>query len=685
MIGITGRLLLKPPPNIKVHINSKTRRVFNGMKTTIKMFPFIVSIHIMGEFACAGSIISRDIIITAATCLQESYSNRSKLNPKSIYVRLGSDYITSDGETIPVQDLHFHPDYDSDILRNNLVLIRLEKRIRFSKQQPLIRRIEYDTARQGLDPDEEGVLILGWGATKEDQTVNVNQKLTMDDLDQFQWDTCKDLYSEDYVNAENFCAAKINKRGGACNGDVGGPGVIGPKLMGIISFGAPVCGSTDAPTVFTKLGYYADWINSVLKSKPERRSAMTYPSRIARRNISDTQLMSRIYESIQSARSKFRGRDEYPEEVTVLKEILSELVKSNTGMVDELMYGDLYADFNEIFEGSEKLPVSQHVLVNKSLYPIPEVHYDAPREYLTVTLTTSHTKSRLAKIGGSTPSNGLGRAIKPIGVESSGHHNSDESVSSKEAIAHELSVELLSSSSNTKIKHQETKHKKYTAHDKHREHEKTKKPAPPTTTTSKAHFSTSKDKIFDKIRIASNDKNENIGNMFYNLFDKGINVIKKTFSNNIFSTAENDKDNVNSSKKNSKSIIVHENDKDNNIHSRNQNDMIINVDNYKLTVNRINQSYDDEYDESVYDIDVDESESESETEEKHSVQSKKTTVKTKSKSHSKKETSNVGKKKMYSGKKTIRTSNKNSQESEDYSYTKHPEAVGTQMNLWYNL
>lgn len=50
----------------------------------------------------------------------------------------------------------------------------------------------------------------------------------------------------------------------ASQGDVGGPGVVGPRLMGVVSFGAPVCGSSDAPTVFTKIGYYADWIDKVL-------------------------------------------------------------------------------------------------------------------------------------------------------------------------------------------------------------------------------------------------------------------------------------------------------------------------------------------------------------------------------------------------------------------------------------
>lgn len=35
--------------------------------------------------------------------------------------------------------------------------------------------------------------------------------------------------------------------------------------MGVISFGSPVCGMPDSPTVFTKLGYYTDWIEEIME------------------------------------------------------------------------------------------------------------------------------------------------------------------------------------------------------------------------------------------------------------------------------------------------------------------------------------------------------------------------------------------------------------------------------------
>ncbi|CAB3249368.1 unnamed protein product [Arctia plantaginis] len=38
--------------------------------------------------------------------------------------------------------------------------------------------------------------------------------------------------------------------------------------MGVISFGSPVCGAPDVPTVFTKLGYYKDWIEDIVEKEP---------------------------------------------------------------------------------------------------------------------------------------------------------------------------------------------------------------------------------------------------------------------------------------------------------------------------------------------------------------------------------------------------------------------------------
>lgn len=45
--------------------------------------------------------------------------------------------------------------------------------------------------------------------------------------------------------------------------DAGGPAILDGRLVGVISFGPTVCGFADAPTVFTTVGAFTDWIETI--------------------------------------------------------------------------------------------------------------------------------------------------------------------------------------------------------------------------------------------------------------------------------------------------------------------------------------------------------------------------------------------------------------------------------------
>lgn len=81
---------------------------------------------------------------------------------------------------------------------------------------------------------------------------------------------CVDLYKSEVriVPATQMCAGGT-KEGDSCNGDSGGPlkyagtGVAGdPRYVqyGIVSFGPRRCGSEGMPGVYTRVGYYMQWI-----------------------------------------------------------------------------------------------------------------------------------------------------------------------------------------------------------------------------------------------------------------------------------------------------------------------------------------------------------------------------------------------------------------------------------------
>ncbi|CAH1640525.1 unnamed protein product [Spodoptera littoralis] len=243
------------------------RRIFGGHEAKIERFPFMASVQFFKKFQCAGSIIKSDVVVTSASCLQLAWNNRFfNENPAFLSLQVGSTFNEHGGENIPVLEIHFHPNYEPKTLGNNLALLRMVRALAFGKRKKKIKRIEIDTNPWPLPSNTDGITIVGWGAKGLNNHI-IEQarknRLTYAVLDFYPYAECQEIYSREFVTRHNFCAGFFSKGGGACNRDAGGPGVASGILVGVVSFGSPSCGAPDAPTVFTKLGYYNDWIEQV--------------------------------------------------------------------------------------------------------------------------------------------------------------------------------------------------------------------------------------------------------------------------------------------------------------------------------------------------------------------------------------------------------------------------------------
>nr|XP_023022047.1 trypsin-1-like [Leptinotarsa decemlineata] len=64
----------------------------------------------------------------------------------------------------------------------------------------------------------------------------------------------------------NICSDNVEENYGICFGDSGGPLVYENKLVGISSWGILPCASKKAPSVYTKVSYYSDWIKNHIAS-----------------------------------------------------------------------------------------------------------------------------------------------------------------------------------------------------------------------------------------------------------------------------------------------------------------------------------------------------------------------------------------------------------------------------------
>ncbi|XP_063629048.1 uncharacterized protein LOC134800508 [Cydia splendana] len=258
--------------------DTPTRRIFRGKTVKIKNYPFIVSVHILNVFYCAGSIIKDDLVITAASCLQLAHNNRFyRENPSFIAIRAGSNYFFLGGEIIPVIRVYFHPSYDPKTLHGNLAVMQLQRVLRFRHKN--VKKIEIDRAASALPENTPPITILGWGATGESNVQYHRKKLHAASLDYYDRESCREVYGKKYVTRTNFCAGFISRGEGACNQDVGDPAVTGMYLVGVTSFGSPICGRPDTPTVFTKVGFYADWIQALMDQEKIRISRSTTTER----------------------------------------------------------------------------------------------------------------------------------------------------------------------------------------------------------------------------------------------------------------------------------------------------------------------------------------------------------------------------------------------------------------------
>ncbi|XP_063542657.1 uncharacterized protein LOC134751205 [Cydia strobilella] len=177
-------------------------------------------------------------------------------------VRIGTNYYRLGGKVVQVINVYFHPSYDEKNLQDNLVIMRLERHLSFKRRR--VRKLDISTDASDVPKGTE-VTIAGWGAKTYHNKIfnalwNLIHKavLTVSSRDE-----CVDTYTENFVTTTNFCALSEHHEG-ACNGDAGNPAVVNGLLVGVVSFGPPNCGQWDAPTVFTNVGYYADWIEEIM-------------------------------------------------------------------------------------------------------------------------------------------------------------------------------------------------------------------------------------------------------------------------------------------------------------------------------------------------------------------------------------------------------------------------------------
>lgn len=120
---------------------------------------------------------------------------------------------------------------------------------------------------KGEDVDGDTVLA-GWGSTGGTIIPIMPTRLQTIGLPVVPLDQCgkalTELVGPNPLAPTNICTGPLTGGKSACSGDSGGPLVKeflnGFKQVGIVSWGIIPCGSEGAPSVYTGVSHFVDWI-----------------------------------------------------------------------------------------------------------------------------------------------------------------------------------------------------------------------------------------------------------------------------------------------------------------------------------------------------------------------------------------------------------------------------------------
>uniref|UniRef100_A0A1B0AB44 Peptidase S1 domain-containing protein n=1 Tax=Glossina pallidipes TaxID=7398 RepID=A0A1B0AB44_GLOPL len=221
-------------------------RIVNGKQTTIEARPYQVSLQKVagGRHFCGGSIISEDIVVTAAHCLQG-------VEPSDLQVRLGSTYYDEGGMLAGVKSFKYHEKFGMRLMYD-IAVIKLDQAV---KQSSTVRYIELpkETPKTGTP-----VVVSGWGTTCF-TNCHASRVLMEVELGFLERNDCasKNYFYGDDIRETMVCAYAKEKD--SCQGDSGGPLVGEGKLVGVVSWGEG-CAQRGYPGVYADVAALADWI-----------------------------------------------------------------------------------------------------------------------------------------------------------------------------------------------------------------------------------------------------------------------------------------------------------------------------------------------------------------------------------------------------------------------------------------
>ena len=234
-------------------IERNNQRIIGGSEASKGRYSYAVSLQDkLGHF-CGGSLIAKDIVLSAAHCAGGSYSvaiNRHDLD-------------NNNGEKISMKKEIKHPNYQASSTNRDYMIVVLSKP---TNQNVALVKLNSSGSKPSVG---QNLTVMGWGVTKpsggniSDVLMKVNVNALSNNTCEASGDSQDDYHGQ--ITDWMLCANANNKD--SCQGDSGGPLVIpgnssngsSDTQVGVVSWGIG-CAEKEFPGVYARISKEYSWI-----------------------------------------------------------------------------------------------------------------------------------------------------------------------------------------------------------------------------------------------------------------------------------------------------------------------------------------------------------------------------------------------------------------------------------------
>lgn len=236
----------------------KMGRVVGGSSAAVNSAPFIVSFQQSGIHYCAGSILNKNWVVTAAHCLA------SKIQVRNTVLVAGSIFVAGTASTTQRRKIDHYVTNDlylGGTSPYDVGLVYTKTPFTWSNAVAAINLPSSGMAATG------NAILYGWGSTSKTNNAEYPSTLQVATVPIIPLKTCESVLGPKGkdVHNTNLCTGPLTGGVGICTSDSGGPLVQNVKgkhvLVGIVSWGKLPCGQANSPSVFVQVSSVKEWID----------------------------------------------------------------------------------------------------------------------------------------------------------------------------------------------------------------------------------------------------------------------------------------------------------------------------------------------------------------------------------------------------------------------------------------